>query len=70
MTQEQFGNLKVGDIVSNSHAPGRTWVLVRKNDELGGWDIVLQSPMLQITRMATINEWDLYSTIIERRRWY
>lgn len=69
MTEAQYDNLKVGDIVRHVDLPDKTWIIVCASS-LGGWELVCQHSMLQHTRMETPSNWELHSTIIERRRWY
>ncbi len=70
MRQDYFDNLKVGDIVTHVDLPDRRWVIYHKNESLGGWDAVLQGSMNQFARVETAENWNLHSTVIERRRWY
>lgn len=67
MRQEHFDNLKIGDIVKHVDAPDRTWVIYMATKQ--GFRAVLQGSMSQFAEVETSNNWNLHSTIIERRRW-
>ena len=72
MTEHQWNELKVGDIIRNPDIPWHTWVLFAKDDANGTWHCIKgNTGHLHVYHInpEEKDKWLLVSTIIERRRW-
>jgi len=60
MTEGQYNDIQVGDTVFHAIAPHRLWIVVCPS-ALGGWVVMTEKGIRQITRLINYAEWEMHT---------